>query len=54
MAKFEHQLLAIKAEKVTLSLINTLGTRVMITYCSINEGSNELLLNVGHLKSGTY
>ena len=46
--------LAVKSDKVTFSLISTEGKRVANTAASVNEGTNELSLNVGHLAPGTY
>lgn len=45
---------ALKADKVTFSLFNIIGNKVSNATFNINEGSNDLSLNVGHLAPGTY
>ncbi len=46
--------LASKSDKVTFTLISAAGKRVVNTAASVNEGTNELSLSVGHLAAGTY
>jgi len=43
-----------KIGRVSFSLFNAEGKRMTNTILSVNEGTNDLSLNVGHLTSGTY
>ena len=45
---------ALKADKVSFSLIDALGKKVTNSSISVNEGTNDLSLNVGHIAPGTY
>ena len=46
--------IALKADKVSFSLINALGKRVMNSSVGVSEGTNDLSLNIGHIAPGTY